>query len=137
MNIDINLLAVFVAAIASMVVGGLWYSPLLFGKKWMALTGKSASELSEMKKGAPMAYGASFILGLIMAYILAHFVEYVGAVTVGDALQLAIWVWLGFVATVQFTSVLFEKRSPKMFLINTGYQLASIVVMSLIIVLWA
>jgi Protein of unknown function (DUF1761) len=42
--------------------------------------------------------------------------------------------WLGFVATVQFTSALFTKQSTKLFAINTGYQLVCYVAMGAILV---
>jgi hypothetical protein len=34
-QIDINYVAVFVAALASMIIGAAWYSPILFGKEWI------------------------------------------------------------------------------------------------------
>lgn len=37
--VDINYLAVIAAGVASMVVGSLWYGPL-FGRKWVALSGR-------------------------------------------------------------------------------------------------
>jgi hypothetical protein len=45
-------------------------------------------------------------------------------------------IWLGFVATVQFTGALFAKQSMKLFAINTGYQLVCYVVMGIILTLW-
>ena len=45
-------------------------------------------------------------------------------------------VWLGFVATVQFTSALFTKQSMKLFAINTGYQLVCYLAMAAILTVW-
>jgi hypothetical protein len=71
-----------------------------------------------------------------MAYILAHFAAYAGAVDTSGALQLAFWTWLGFVAPVQLGSVLWEGRPVKLYAINTSYYLVTLAVMSLILVLW-
>jgi hypothetical protein len=45
-------------------------------------------------------------------------------------------IWLGFVATVQFTGALFMKQSMKLFAINTGYQLVCYLVMGVILTVW-
>lgn len=45
-------------------------------------------------------------------------------------------VWLGFVATVQFTGALFAKQSMKLFAINTGYQLVCYLIMGTILTIW-
>ena len=45
-------------------------------------------------------------------------------------------VWLGFVTTVQLTSVLFAKQPLKLYLINTGYQLVCYLVMGAILAVW-
>jgi hypothetical protein len=51
----VNLSSVLVAAVSSMVIGFLWYSPLLFARPWMILMGydpDDKSKLDEMRKGA-------------------------------------------------------------------------------------
>jgi len=137
MDIPVNMWAVLVAAVASMVVGSLWYSPILFGKKWTKLMGwDSPEKMALMKQGAGKAYTVMFLSSIIMAYVLAHFVQLVPAVTESDALQLAFWVWLGFVATVGIGNVLFEKRPFGLFLINSLYYLVNISVMACILTLW-
>ncbi len=45
--VDINYWAVLVAAVVSMVIGALWYSPVLFGKLWMKYSGLSDKKLAE------------------------------------------------------------------------------------------
>ena len=75
-QIDINGFAVLAAAVASMVIGAIWYSPAVFGKIWMSLTGISDSKIKEMKsKGMAKSYVIGFIASLVTAYVLAHFVD--------------------------------------------------------------
>ena len=131
---DINYLAVLVSAIAAMVIGALWYSPLLFGKKWMELMGvKPDMNNPEMKKKAQRGYVIMFLAVLLMAYVLAHFVDYAGATDWMGGLQLGFWVWLGFNAPVMIGSVLWENKPFSLYLINTGYYLVSFVVMAVIL----
>jgi hypothetical protein len=135
----INLLAVLVAAIATMVVGFLWYSPLLFAKPWMKEMGydpNDKAKTEEMKKSAGPAYGGSFLASIVSAFILALFLHWLRVESLHFGLMVGFHVWLGFVATVQFTSALFTKQSMKLFGINTGYQLVCYVAMGAILAVW-
>ncbi len=137
MYIQINYVAVVAAAIAHMVVGFLWYGAL-FGKMWMSLSGLSEARLNELKaRGMGPTYGAMAVASLIMAYVLAHFAGVWRPVGIGGAVQLAFWAWLGFIATTMLGSVLWEGKSPKLYLLNSGYYLFSLAVMSIIIVFWS
>jgi hypothetical protein len=135
----VNLLAVLVAAIATMVVGFLWYSPLLFAKPWMVLMGYDPNDkagLERMRKSAGKSYGISFLASLLSAFVLGKIIV---ITTVNSALygmKIGFAIWLGFVATVQLTEVLFAKKPAKLFLINTGYQMVCYLVMGAILAVW-
>ena len=104
----VNLLAVLVSAIATMLIGFLWYSPLLFAKPWMREMGydpADAAKMQEMKKSAGPAYGASFLTSVLTA-------------------------------TVQLTSALFTRQSMKLFAINTLYQLLCYLAMGAVLASW-
>ncbi|MBI3485776.1 DUF1761 domain-containing protein [Candidatus Daviesbacteria bacterium] len=133
---SINLLAVFLAGVAYMVVGFLWYSPMLFGKKWMKLMGISAEDMKKAQKSMVKMYGIAFITGLVMAYILGVFINLTPLASTTDGLQVAFWAWLGFVATVGVTSVIFAKKPLMLFYIDSAYQLAGMLVMSLVLTMW-
>lgn len=136
---NFNLLAILVAAISTIVVGFIWYSPILFAKPWMremSYGPNDKAKVQEMQKTAGPAYLASFIASLVSAFILALFFHEMHVSTVEIGLLIAFHVWLGFVATVQLTGVLFMKQSMKLFAINTGYQLACYLVMGTILSAW-
>lgn len=136
---NLNLLAVLVAAISTMVVGFLWYSPVLFAKPWMREMGydlEDKAKMEEMRKSAGPAYLGSFIASLVSAFILALFLHWLHVQDLEFGLLVGFHVWLGFVATVQLTGVLFMKQSRKLFGINTGYQLVCYLVMSAILTVW-
>lgn len=135
----LNLLAILVAAISTMVVGFVWYSPLLFAKPWMRAMGydpDDKAKTQEMQKSAGPAYAGSFVASLISAFTLELFLHWVHAENVHHGLMVGFHVWLGFVATVQFTGALFMKQSMKLFAINTGYQLVCFLVMGAILAVW-
>ena len=120
-----------------MVVGFVYYSPMVLGKPWMKLMGMSEGDMKQ--KGPEMAklYGTSFVLAIVTSYVLFHimvlssnFFQYSPVVT---GLATAFWAWLGFVMPVQATDVLFGKGKFNLFAINTGYQLVSLLVMGVVI----
>ncbi len=135
----INLWSVLAAAVAAMVVGFLWYSPLLFARPWMVLMGydpEDKAKLAEMQQGAGKMYSLSFVASLVSAAVLA---KIIAITTVNSALygmKVGFAVWLGFVATVQLTGVLFARQPTKLYLINTGYQLVCYLVMGAILAVW-
>jgi len=136
--LGISLIFVALAAVAGFVIGGLWYSPLLFARPWMVAMGYDPNDkarIQEMQKGAGKSYALAFLASLISAFVLAKIIDVTTVNTVPYGLKVGFAVWLGFVATVQFTDMLFAKRPFKLFLINTGYQLVVYLVMGVILAL--
>jgi len=130
----INYLALLVAAAARIVVGGLWFSPLLFGRSWRTLVGCSEDD---MKKRLPMLVPADFITAFVMAFVLVHAVHYAGAATASQGAIVGFFNWLGFVAVVTLMQTLYEARPLPLLFINNGFQLMSLLVMGGIVAVWA
>lgn len=133
-DIDINYWEVLVAAVAHMILGALWYSPLLFGKIWMAESGLTQANMKSDKM--PQRYIMAFVGTLVTAFVFAHFIEYTGASTVGEGMQTAFWIWLGFFVTAALAGVLWEGKTLKLYLINIGYYLAALLAMGAIMAAW-
>lgn len=136
-DVIINYHAVLVAALAGIIIGSFWYSPLLFGNIWIKLSKFTLKDMNAAKKkGMGKTYLVAFIGSFVFAYVLAHFAKYIGALSVGDALQLGFWSWLGFIVPVQLGMVLWEGKPLKLYLINIAYHLVTLLVMSMILVAW-
>lgn len=131
-DVDINVWAVLVAAVISMVVGSFWYSKGLFGKEWAKLVGRKLEEMS----GGGRGYVAAAVGALVQAYILAHFVQYAGATSVFDGLVTGFWLWLGFVAVVTAVHLVFEGRSWALWKINAGYFLVVLLINGGLLAAW-
>ena len=135
----VNLWAVLVAAISTMIVGFLWYSPMLFAKPWTALMGydpNDKAKMDEMRKSAGKSYGISFIASLVAALVLGKIIEVTSVQSPLYGMKIGFAVWLGFVTTVQLTAKLFGNQPTKLYLINTGYQLVCYLVMGAILAVW-
>ena len=135
MEIVINYWAVVAAAIANMVTGMLWYGPV-FGKMWMRLIGKTKESMEGMALKPWQAMIGGLVQSLVIAYVLVHFTTPWAEASIGGALFAAFWIWLGFVATTQINTFLWEGRSLKLFVLNTAYSLVAYSVMAIIVVLW-
>lgn len=139
---SINWLAILVAGISAFVLGGVWYSPLLFGNAWMR---ENKLTTEDLKKGnAAKIYGWAFILSLIMAANLGMFLADTPAECTGNCAQNTDMSWgaiAGFLAGIwAFCGLaivaLFEQRSGRYILINGGYLLLALTLMGAIIGLW-
>jgi hypothetical protein len=129
----INFLALFVAAIVKSIIGMIWFSPPLFGARWIKYVQCSPEEL---KRGMPKALIVDVIGNFIMAFVLVHATHYAGAATAGQGAAVGFFNWLGFVAVATLFSVTFEKRPLALWAINNGFQLVGIVVMGIIVTEW-
>jgi hypothetical protein len=128
----LNWLAIIVAAVASFAVGGLWYSPVLFGKTWQNLTGIT----DEKAKSANMlkTFGLSFVLSFFMAATLAMFIGPEATFVTGLCIGSTVGVFLAM-ASLGIT-YLFEQKPTALWLINGGYHAVSLAIMGGILGLW-
>lgn len=129
----VNWLAVIAAALSMFVIGGLWYSPLLFDKAWRRAANVSDEQVAG---GNPaLIFGGAFVLALLMAANLAFFISG-PEVTLAFAVGAALAAGLGWAALSVGILTLFERRPLSYFLINGGYLTVSFAVMGLILGLW-
>ena len=130
---QINYLAVLAAAVSAFVIGGLWYSPLLFQKAWMAANGFSEADV---QKGSPAKiFGWSFVLTLLMAANLAAFLARPDTTLAWGATAGAL-TGLGWVAPGIGVVALFERRPLAYTLVNGGYWAVALTVMGAILGGW-
>ncbi len=134
---DINYWAVLVSAIVSMIIGMIWYNPSVFGSIWMKGIGKNEKDMQKDKeKGMAWRYIFALISSLVMSFILAHVVDYTEAVSIGRGLEAGFWIWLGFIATTMTGMVLWEGKPWKVYFINAGFYLVSLIIQGSILAVW-
>jgi uncharacterized protein DUF1761 len=129
----INYLAVLVAALSTFLLGGLWYSPMLFGKAWMRANNFTDADLRTFSKAR--MFGWSFVFSLVMALNLAMFLG--GPATNASwGMTAGALTGLGWVAMAIAIIGVFENRSVPYILINGGYMTVAFTVMGAIIGAW-
>ena len=132
MDAQLNIWAVLVAALSTFLIGGLWYSPAVFGKAWMKENGFTEESLKN--SNLVKIFGLAFLLALVAAINLAMYMGPENRPEMG-----AMWGFLagfGWVATFVGTHYLFERRSFRLFLINAGYSIVSLTIMGVILAAW-
>lgn len=141
-DIHINYLAIIIAVIANFVLGFIWYTPL-FGKIWAKELGFS---MDQKPPAGALIKGMVFNLigNFFLAFVLYHNMAVWNPLTWGygaslvppmaNALMAAIFTWLGFFVPVDLNTVAWEGRSWKLFFINTGYHLLSLLLVATILI---
>ena len=114
----VSWLGVVVGAVASFLVGWLWYSPKRFGQKWAEGVGVELGSANEM----PVAAMVSQIVGLLLMS------WFVGVTAASNALATVI---LGTVAftVLAYSGSTFARHSAYARNVNAGYWLVSLAVM--------
>jgi len=131
----INHLAVVASALAYWVLGAVWYG--VFSGPFIALMRWRPEDLARIEaEGAGLQIGVALVNSLVLAYVLAHFVKFMGAEGAWRGAQVGFWLWLGFVVTTNLETVLFEFRPLGLYLINNGYHLVGMLGMGALLAAW-
>jgi hypothetical protein len=133
MEVQVNYIAVLIAAIANFALATVWYA-VIFGKVWQKLTG-----ITDMKP-APMNTILVFIGSLIMSYVLYHSIAfgdaYVNMSGISGGLMGGFFGWLGYIAPVTLCTKIYEKKPWGLWVLDNGFWLISLLVMGSILSLW-
>lgn len=130
---DINFFAILVIIIFNMILGMLWYSPKVFGTVWAREHNFSLTDL----KATPWHYVGAILVSFVIAFVFAVVVNWLDIFTLRDGLKLGFTLWLGFIATTHFSGVLWAKKPLKVYFIDAGFQLISMLFMGAILTVWS
>jgi hypothetical protein len=132
-EMHINMVAILVAVVANFIFGFIWYTPL-FGKAWgreMGFDMNTKPPASELVKGMIFMVIGNFLTAWVFAHNMAAWSFVPGTQDmspVATILNSAIFTWLGFFLPVDLGAVAWERKSWKLFGINTGYHLLMLVI---------
>ena len=114
---ELNWIAIVAAGLSAFLVGGLWYAPPLLGKAWQTAAGLSDEQLAG--GNAAKTFGGAAALSIVAAAVFSMFIgpkpEMGFAVGAGASAGLC---WVGTTLGILY---LFERRSFKLWAINSGY----------------
>ena len=129
LHFGVNWLAVALATIASMAVGFAWYSVL--ANQWLAAINKTRDQI---QGGDPTPYIWSVVIQFVIAYFIALLTpKLLGATNIGNALQVAFFMWLAFVITSMIQGHRYSGQKWSLTAIDGGYLLAAMLVQAVVI----
>ncbi len=134
---EVTFLPILLAGIASLVLGFIWHHPRVFGSYWMRYNNFTPDQAERGKKKMPLMAFLALLASMVAAYVLNHFGIAWGVFDWIGAVELGIWVWIGFVAPPMLGMVLWEQKPDKYFAVVAGFWLVSFIVMGLVLVLLA
>jgi len=126
----INIWPILVAAIVAFGIGALWYSPILFGREWMALSKYASTTSGAAASGAGSSSGMwwryviQLVSTLVLFAVMGFIVASTGSMTAGDGAFMAFLIWLGFSATSSASDLLWAQKPLKLVLI---YEICTLV----------
>jgi Protein of unknown function (DUF1761) len=129
----VNWLAIAVSVIANFVIGGLWYSPVLFVRPWLRMSGVDKPIFDA---GLPKALLGDLFSAIVIAIVLNQVMRWSGAIGLASGLLVSVVVWVGFVASVLLTQVTYEHRPFAFFAISAGYRFVTLIAMGIVLSIW-
>ena len=133
----INFWPILVSSILAFGISALWYSPIIFGREWLALSKITDADVKEMQaRGIWKLYVVQLIATIVSFAIMAFILVSVQARGGSNGAFIGFLIWLGFVATEALDGLLWEKKSFKLVLIQTVVSLINLVIGGAIIGAW-
>jgi hypothetical protein len=126
---EINYFAVLLATLATVMIGFLWYSPVLFGNAWMKEIGFKKEDLSG---GGPMTYVLTALTALVGCFLLALLLTLFEERTILSGITAAIIIALSISAKIGM-NFLFESKTSRLYIITIGYHVVAYLVSGIIL----
>lgn len=134
---DLNWLAVLVAAVVYFALGGLWFTPAVFGNTWAKSMGWDSA--GEQKPG-PELYIGPAITCLVATIAVAMLAAATQTNTFAEGIVLGLVTGVGLVGAALFVTGYFDPKKPQpmvWFAISGGYHLVGLLLASVILALWS
>ena len=121
---------ILLSVIAYMIIGSFWYSGAFLGKTWQKLVSPNFDKMDREKLIAAVvsSAAAAFVMASVLNYLMIEF----EVSTIVQALSFGGMLWLGFSATSIFVNNMYQQKPVRLTLVDSGYQLVSLLAMSVI-----
>ena len=131
----LNYWAIITAAVASFVMGGVWYG-LLFPKQWVRVHGYTEEQTRSMQQKQPRNFAIFLAANLVTGLVISILVVNLKLGSAGPGAVLGVLLWLGVAAPIGASKNAGMGKPPAAWLIDTGYDVCALSVMGLIIAAW-
>jgi hypothetical protein len=131
---EVNAFAVLVCAVFGLVLGSMWFSAPLFGRRWMAAIGKTEEQVKA--EFSPLKIVVAFFSALLEAYALNAVMRWSGIQGLTGGLLLGVVCAVGFVVMSRWVDDAMEGRSRTLLVLNGGYHVVFLAVCGAILGAW-
>ena len=133
---SVNYLGVLVCTVIAFVFGALWYSPVLFSKVWQKEVGLTEQDLKNTNMA--QVFGSSFVLMFVMILGLAVLLGMAGQGENGfmGGFTFGLWIGVFFIAGSYGVNMLYQRKSLKLWLIDSSYQALFLAISGGILSVW-
>ena len=128
----VNFIALAVLTLIAFVASSVWYSPLLFGRQFLELSGATASPQPSPAK-ALLELLRTFVLG----YVIARLMIRLNVMSLKDALEFGFWLWVGFPVILLTGSILWQNVPWPLAAIHSGDWLIKLLLIPVGLELWS
>lgn len=125
-----NWIAIVLAGLSAWIIGGIWFSPPLFGRRWLKALG-----ITQTGSPAP-GFVAALVISIIGALFLRWVIGLANATTAIDGIAVSLIIWFAFILLPSAPSLMFTKSSPTAFAIVQAQHAIAISAMGIILAVY-
>ncbi len=129
----VNWIYLITGTLVTMILGALWYSPLLFAKPWMSSLGLRDGDVAESGVPALPGYISATLYSLAITYILGFLTINLPVSGAPAALAVALGLWLVTSGLANLRIKYFEDRPWPLYFIDEGYALVAHLLLGLLV----
>jgi hypothetical protein len=133
---SLNPVAIIAVSVLSFLLGGLWYSPLLFMKAWIEEMKMTPEMMKAQSKGPLRTFGPALLLTLVSTATLASLLALCHIAGPLKGAELGLFVGVGLVAAREGTNAVFENRNLRHYIIVAGYDVVLLALQGAILAVW-
>jgi Protein of unknown function (DUF1761) len=133
---SLNPVAILVVSVISFMLGGLWYSPLLFMHAWIKEMKMTPEMMKANSKGPLRTFGTALLLTLVSTATLATLIGLCHVASPLRGAEFGLFVAVGIVAAREGTNAVFENRTFRHFSILAGYDVVLFAIQGSILAVW-
>jgi Protein of unknown function (DUF1761) len=129
--VRVNFVALTIVVFVAFIASSLWYSPLLFGREFLELSG-----FSVVPKPSALRAICELFRTFVLGYVIARFVSLLGIKSWKRALTFGLWLWIGFPVILLTGSILWQNAPWKLAAIHSGDWLVKLILIPVAMTLW-
>ena len=129
---EINWFAVLAAIVAAFLLGGIWFSPMLFADRWIAAIGKQPEEMGSPTRGVVMSFFTTSVMAISLALIIDRF----PLMTALGGLRFGLLLGFGVILMGMIADAAFTRTSRTLLWIQGGHHALMVTIMSVILAGW-